>query len=104
MMKKLWKDEAGSLVLEYILIATLVSLASIVGLNAVGVALNVELTELAGAIGNINQSYSYSGFSACTGAVSGAAVTDSATTLTAGVTPAFAAGGSATSITVSNCP
>lgn len=76
MLRKLWKDEAGTVALEYLLVATIASLALVAGLSTVGHALNQELTELACAIVNIDQSYSYSGYSTCVGQVAGSAVTD----------------------------
>lgn len=88
MFSKLWKDEAGSLVLEYILIATLVSLATVVGLNAVGLALNIELVELARAIGTISQDYSYAGFTTCRASVAGSQALDIPISIPAGAVAA----------------
>ena len=76
MLRKLWKDEAGTVALEYLLVATIASLALVVGLAAVGQALNTELTELASAIVTIDQTYSYNGYSTCISSHNGAANND----------------------------
>ena len=88
MFAKLWNDEAGVLNIEYIILATLVALAAIVGANAVGLAVNSELSEIANAVRAIDQSYAYSGFSYCTlASVNGAKVTDTAGTAGATIAP-----------------
>jgi Flp pilus assembly pilin Flp len=76
MLRKLWNDEAGIVALEYLLTATIASLALVVGLAAVGHALNTELTELASAIITIDQTYSYAGYSTCLSSANGAANND----------------------------
>jgi Flp pilus assembly pilin Flp len=55
---KMWKDDAGIVAFEYLLVATIVGLGLVVGLSAVSAGLNAELTELANAILTLNQSYS----------------------------------------------
>jgi Flp pilus assembly pilin Flp len=76
MMKKLWNDDNGIVALEYLLVATLIGLGMLVGLHAVSVALNIELTELASAITTISQEYSYSGQTGCGASVDGSSTTD----------------------------
>ena len=76
MFSKLWKDEDGIVALEYLLLATVVGLALVVGLNAVASALNVELVELANAISSLDQSYSYDGHSQCNASHAGSAASD----------------------------
>lgn len=76
MLRKLWKDEAGIVGLEYMLVATIASLALVVGLATVGHALNNELTELANAILKIDQTYSYAGYSTCIGSANGSFTVD----------------------------
>ena len=49
----LWRNESGSVFVEYILLLTLVGLGGIVGLAVVRDALMNELTQLAQAISNI---------------------------------------------------
>ncbi len=61
----LLRDEAGFIVsAELVLVATMLVIGLIVGLSEVQHALVAELNDVADAIGSINQSYSYSGFSA----------------------------------------
>lgn len=93
MIKKLWNDESGIVGLEYLVLATLIALALIVGANGVGVALNAEYNELANAILTINQTYSYSGYSTCTATVVGSATTDTPGTISSSVTAAPTAAG-----------
>jgi Flp pilus assembly pilin Flp len=57
----LWRDDAGIVALEYLLLATIVGLGLVVGLAAVESALDSELTELANAITTLDQSYSFAG-------------------------------------------
>lgn len=65
MLKQLWNDEAGFVVsAELILVATLLVLGLIVGLSEVQHAVVSELNDVGDAIGSLNQSYMYSGFSA----------------------------------------
>ena len=62
MMKKLWNDEAGFIVsAELILIATIAVIGLIVGLAAVRDGITSELSDVAGAIQDVNQSYSIDG-------------------------------------------
>ena len=66
MLKMLWNDEAGFIVsAELVLIATLLVIGLIVGLSEVQHAVVSELNDVADAIGEVNQAYSYSGFSKC---------------------------------------
>lgn len=62
---KFVRDEHGAIVsAELIIILTVVVLALVVGWNAVAAALVGELTDIAGAFGSLNQSYSFRGVSA----------------------------------------
>jgi len=62
MMKKLWNDEAGFVVsAELILIATVAVLGLLVGLAAVRDGIVSELSDVAGAFQDVNQSYSIDG-------------------------------------------
>lgn len=64
-LKALWNDEAGFIVsAELVLIATIVVLGLVVGLSEVQHAVVSELNDVADAIGSLNQSYCFSGFSA----------------------------------------
>lgn len=65
MMRQLLNDEAGFVVsAELILVATLLVIGLIVGLSEVQHAVVSELNDVGDAIGNLNQSYAYTGFSA----------------------------------------
>lgn len=64
MFNKLLKDESGFIVsAELVLIATLLVIGLIVGLSEVQHAMVSELNDVADAIGEVNQSYYWSGFS-----------------------------------------
>ncbi len=65
MLKQLWNDESGFIVSsELILISTILVIGMVVGLSEVQHAVVQELGDVADAIGSVNQSYRYSGFSA----------------------------------------
>lgn len=64
MLHQLFNDEAGFVIsAELVLVATLVVLGLIVGLSEVQHAVVSELNDVGDAIGKLNQSYSFSGFS-----------------------------------------
>ncbi len=64
MLRKLLQDEAGFIVsAELVLVATLLVIGLIVGLSEVQHAVVSELNDVADAIGSLNQSYYFSGFS-----------------------------------------
>ena len=64
MVRQLLNDEAGFIVsAELVLIATILVIGLIVGLSEVQHAVVSELNDVADAIGELNQSYSFSGFS-----------------------------------------
>ncbi len=66
MLKTLWNDEAGFIIsAELVLVATLLVIGLIVGLSEVQHAVVSELNDVADAIGELNQAYSFSGFSKC---------------------------------------
>ncbi|QDV19346.1 hypothetical protein Pan153_40110 [Gimesia panareensis] len=63
-MRALWNDEHGFVIsAELVLVMTIAVLAMIVGLSEVAVAVNTELNDISNAIGALNQSYAYTGFS-----------------------------------------
>jgi len=65
MLRQLLNDEAGFIVsAELVLVATILVIGMIVGLSEVQHAVVQELGDVAEAIGSLNQSYSYTGFSA----------------------------------------
>lgn len=60
MLKRLWNDEAGAVVsAEIMLVATILVIGVIVGLKSVRDAVLTELADVAQAIANVDQSYSY---------------------------------------------
>ena len=62
-MRNLWNDEAGFVIsAELVLVLTIGVLAMIVGLSEVAVSVNNELNDISNAVGNLNQSYSFTGF------------------------------------------
>ncbi|MCA8989669.1 MAG: hypothetical protein KDA78_18625 [Planctomycetaceae bacterium] len=64
MLKALWNDEAGFIVsAELVLIATILVIGLIVGLSSIQHAVVAELNDVGDAIGSVNQSYWYTGFS-----------------------------------------
>ena len=65
MLRTLWADEAGFIVsAELVLIATILVIGMVVGLSEVQHAVVAELNDVGEAIGELNQSYCFSGFSA----------------------------------------
>lgn len=65
MLRTLLNDEAGFIVsAELVLVATILVIGMIVGLSEVQHAVVQELGDVGDAIGEVNQSYSYTGFSA----------------------------------------
>ena len=70
LMKRIAKDENGFVVSsELVLVLTIAVIGMIVGLDSVQNAVTQELADVAAAFGQLNQSYTYSGF------VSGAGLT-----------------------------
>ena len=64
-MRTLYCDEAGFIVsAELVLIATLVVIGLIVGLSQIQHAVVEEMNDIAHAIGSLNQSFYFTGFSA----------------------------------------
>ena len=59
---KLWNDDAGFVVsIELILIATIAVIGLIAGMTAVRDGVVSELSDVAGSVQDLNQSYSYNG-------------------------------------------
>ena len=60
--KKLWNDDAGFIVsIELVLIATIAVIGLIAGLTAVRDGVVSELSDVAGSVQDLTQSYSYNG-------------------------------------------
>lgn len=63
MLRTLWNDELGAILsAELVLVLTIAVLAMIVGLSEVAVSINEELNDISNAIGNMDQSYFFTGF------------------------------------------
>lgn len=74
---KLWNDEAGFIVsIELILIATIAILGLITGLTAVRDAVVSELSDVAGAVQDLNQCYSFFGVAGHSGSTCGSDYVD----------------------------
>jgi len=74
---RLWKDEAGFVVSsELVLVATILVIGMTVGLTTVRDQVVQELADVAGAISDVNQSYSYSGVKGHTSRTAGSDFTD----------------------------
>ena len=66
MLRNFWNDENGFVVsAELVLIATICVIGLIVGLVEVQFALVGELNDVSDAIGSLNQSFQFAGFTAC---------------------------------------
>ncbi|HAH47141.1 MAG TPA: hypothetical protein DCM07_20260 [Planctomycetaceae bacterium] len=77
MLNKFWNDEAGFVVSsELVLIGTILVLGVVVGLATVRDQVVQELGDLALAISNINQSYSFSGVTGHTSSTAGSMFED----------------------------
>ena len=64
MFQKLMRDESGVIIsAELALVLTIAVLAMVVGLSEVAVAVNTELNDISNAIGALDQSYCFTGFS-----------------------------------------
>jgi Flp pilus assembly pilin Flp len=83
----LWKDDAGIVALEYLLVATIVGLGLVVGLAALESGLNVELTELANAIMALSQGYEVGTQSNCKATKQGSKALDTPGLITFHVVP-----------------
>ncbi len=77
MLNSLWKDEAGFVVSsELVLISTIVVLGLVVGLAEVANGVNEELEDVGSAVGSMNQTLRYSGFSGHKGYIAGSYFND----------------------------
>ena len=99
LMVKLWKDDAGVVILEYVILGTFLSLALIVGVNALAHSINGELIELGNAIRTFSQAYSVCSYSACCAQKDGSAATDTYTPISPSSSSVTAG-----SVDVTTCP
>lgn len=75
--QKLWNDDAGFIIsIELILIATIAVIGLITGLTAVRDAVTSELSDVAGAIQDLNQSYTFFGVEGHSGSTAGSDFVD----------------------------
>ncbi|MCS7166452.1 MAG: hypothetical protein RMI91_00735 [Gemmatales bacterium] len=76
-LAQLYSDDCGALLsFEWILLATILVLAMIVGLKSVQQAVLNEFEDVANAIGSINQTYHVGGAKGCCAEVDGSAFRD----------------------------
>jgi hypothetical protein len=63
-LKQLWADEAGFVIsTELVLVATILVLSMVVGMKKISSQVLLEMSDVANAIGYLNQGYSYAGAS-----------------------------------------
>lgn len=75
--RTLWNDEAGFVVsIELILIATIAIIGLITGMTAVRDGVVSELSDVAGAVQDLNQSYSFNGVTGHAASTAGSDVQD----------------------------
>lgn len=73
----LWNDEAGFIIsIELVLIATICVIGLITGLTAIRDAVVCEISDVAGAIQDMNQSYTYNGVNGHSGSSAGSDFVD----------------------------
>jgi Flp pilus assembly pilin Flp len=83
MFAKLWNDDAGALIAaEYLFIATILVIGTIIGLVNLRGAINAELSELANAYLALSEGYTISGVSGCCASVDGSMAIDTPGTVT----------------------
>jgi len=76
-LKALWNDNAGFVIsTELILVSTIAVLGLMVGLTEVASGVNHELEDVASAVGSMNQSYTFWGFSGCKATTVGSCFAD----------------------------
>lgn len=62
-MRKFFNDESGAIIsAELALVLTILVIGVVVGLSEVAVAVNTELNDVSNAIGRLDQSYGFTGF------------------------------------------
>lgn len=65
LLSKLNADDSGVVTIEYLVLGTILGLGIIVGVHVLTAKINEELTELANAVGSLDQNYSAAGFFGC---------------------------------------
>ncbi len=88
-LAQLWNDDAGALIAsEFLFVATILVIGTIVGLAEVRNAVNVELSEFANALLALSQGYTINGQIGCGAQTDGSQAIDTPST----VTPVTSAG------------
>ena len=83
MMRKLWSDDQGALIAtEYLFVATITVIGTVVGLTNIRDSINAELTELGNAILALSQGFTVSGTTGGGGGSDGSQAIDTPGTLT----------------------
>ena len=78
-LQALWNDESGAIVsTEIVLVITILGIGMVVGLAAVRNSVTTELADVAQAVANVNQSYSYSGQTGHSATTAGSQFNDTA--------------------------
>lgn len=76
-LKKLWNDQGGAVIsIELVLIATIAVLGMVVGLTTLRNSVTNELSDVAGAVDDVNQSYGFNGVDGHNSVVSGSSFID----------------------------
>jgi len=71
-LKRLWNDQNGAIIsIELVLVATIAVLGMVVGLSTVRNSVTNELGDVAGAVDDVNQSYTVTGITGHGSAVAG---------------------------------
>jgi len=77
MILSLWNDEAGFIIsAELILIATILVIGMVVGLQTIRETVTTEMADVAAAIGSLNQSYNFGGITGHNSSVAGSSFVD----------------------------
>ncbi len=75
--RSFWSQQDGAIIsAELVLVMTIATLGTIVGLSALSASINSELEDLAEAFGAVSQSYSVDGIRACVARISGSSFND----------------------------
>jgi hypothetical protein len=81
--EQLWRDDAGALIAsEYLFVATILVIGTVVGLTNLREAVNAELTELGNALLALSQGYSINGQTGSNASTDGSQALDSPGLLT----------------------
>ena len=86
LVKRLWSDKKGFVVTtELMLVATILVIGLIVGLQGARVAIVTEMADVGEAIGEVSQTYQYSGVQGHHASTNGSAWSDTADTCELGI-------------------